>query len=255
MVGDRHLTADHRTLPHPAAPRHPGLTGNDHMRPDIGVVGDLHQVVDLRPAADPGLTQGRPVYAAVAADIHIVLDHHPPELRDLAMALPVPAKTETVPAQYRPRMDDTALPDAGTAVQGRIGLDHRVRPEGHPGAEVGARPDGAARSHPDPGRQHRAGAHRHPLAQRRARVEHRTRVNALHLGHRLKGRRQQEEAAARLRHPDQQGSVHRGEALMHQHRSGPRLPHRVRLIRPLREAQIGATGQLQGIYPANIIGV
>src|SRR3989442_8856044 len=58
MVGDAHLSGEHDTPADPARPGDPHLGDDDRVLADLDVVTDLHEVVDLGPAADDRLPQG-----------------------------------------------------------------------------------------------------------------------------------------------------------------------------------------------------
>src|SRR5207245_844080 len=58
MVGDAHLAGEHDTPADPARPGDPHLGDDDRVLADLDVVTDLHEVVDLGPAADDRLPQG-----------------------------------------------------------------------------------------------------------------------------------------------------------------------------------------------------
>src|SRR5262249_34541791 len=57
------------------------LSADDAGTADLHVVADLDQVIDHRPVADPCVAQRTAVDGGVGAELDIVADHHPAELR------------------------------------------------------------------------------------------------------------------------------------------------------------------------------
>src|SRR3954469_14892316 len=102
---DARVGRDLNPLPEPQMPRDRGLAADrdevlqrrragdadlrhDHaMLADGDVVGDLHQVVDLRPLPDQRVAAAAAVDRRVGPDLDVVADDHAPELRHLDMAL------------------------------------------------------------------------------------------------------------------------------------------------------------------------
>ena len=111
-------------------PAMPTWAASSALAPTVDAVRNLHEVVDLRPALDPGLANRRPIDRRVGANLDVVFDDHGGDLRDL-LVRPVVAvrKAEAVAAHDRavlddaPRADDDALPDRDARVQ------QAVRPE------------------------------------------------------------------------------------------------------------------------------
>src|SRR5215813_1075761 len=99
---DLDVADDARLAPHEdeiaklRRPRNPDH-GDDHaMAADHHVVGDLHEVVDLGALADDGISERAAVDTAVGADLHVVLDDHPADLRHLEMPLRAHGEAEPV---------------------------------------------------------------------------------------------------------------------------------------------------------------
>src|SRR6185369_1642248 len=53
------------------------------MLPDAGTVSNLHQIVDLGAAPDPGLLHAGPVHAGIGLDFHVVFNDYRRGLKDL----------------------------------------------------------------------------------------------------------------------------------------------------------------------------
>ena len=50
------------------------------MLADFDIVRDLHEIIDLRAAADFGRAKGAPVNSSVRADLNVITDFNPPDL-------------------------------------------------------------------------------------------------------------------------------------------------------------------------------
>src|SRR5439155_890204 len=145
MVGDAHLAGEHDTPADPARPGDPHLGDDDRVLADLDVVTDLHEVVDLGPAADDRLPQGGTVDGRVGADLDVVLDHHGADLRDLPVRFAVEGVAEAVGADHRARVDHDALAEPHPGADGHARVhDRRL-------ADLGARPDERQRTDPDVG--------------------------------------------------------------------------------------------------------
>ena len=98
-----------------AGARDARLGDDDRVRADHGIMADLHEVVDLRPAADHGLAERRAVDGGVGADLHVVLDDDPAHLGDLAVRLAVEHVAEAVGAEHAPGWTITRRPTTHVA--------------------------------------------------------------------------------------------------------------------------------------------
>src|SRR5262249_1565365 len=116
------------------------------------VVADLHEVVDLGPAADDGLAEGGPVDRGVGADLDVVLDADDPDLRDLAVAAAVPDVPEAVRTDDRAGVEDAAVPDAAPVRSRRVRAGGGVLANGGVPADVGARGERGPRADAGTGR-------------------------------------------------------------------------------------------------------
>src|SRR5690606_41929118 len=67
----------------------PGRTGDADLRnhdaaaPQPDVVPDLHQIINHAAGSDHGIGRASTIYGRISADLAIVADQHPPELRNL----------------------------------------------------------------------------------------------------------------------------------------------------------------------------
>ena len=137
----------------------PGRAGDSRLRaknrvlPDLHVVSDHHEVVDLGPPAHDRLSQRGAVDRRVGPHLNLVLEARDADLGNLAVTLPVPDISEAVRADHgarrqRPVARPTALenrcPGAKNAVLAQDGVlpDEGARPENRPGTNAGPRRNG-----------------------------------------------------------------------------------------------------------------
>jgi len=92
------------------------LSRNQTGPPDGDVVGDLHEIVDLRAGPDSGLAQKGPVDTRVGPDFHVVLDDDPSELGHLHGPFRMGNEPKAVTAQDGPPMDEDPSPDPDPGV-------------------------------------------------------------------------------------------------------------------------------------------
>src|SRR5205807_9079932 len=99
VIADRHLPAQDDAAPELRRSRQPRLPRDDAVLAHLAVVGDLHQVVDLRPAADAGDGKLGAVDAHAGAQLDVGADDDRADLRNLGMFRTVPAIAEAVGAE------------------------------------------------------------------------------------------------------------------------------------------------------------
>src|SRR5206468_6658262 len=181
VIRDARLSRDDHVVLHLAAPRNTGLRHDEAAGADPHVMGDVHEIVDLRARSDHGVVHTAAVDARVRADLDVVPDQAPADVRDLAVRLAaLPGDVaEPIAPQHRAGVDDHALAQGRARVErdARVELrvladrhavaehaaraDADVAPELHLAAETGVRTDGdrplPGRSPPDDGRRMDAG--------------------------------------------------------------------------------------------------
>src|SRR2546422_2248028 len=129
VVGDAHLPGQHDAAADPARPRDSHLGHDDRVLTDLDVVADLHQVVDLGPAADDRLPERGAVDRRVRPNFDVVLDQHRAHLRDLPVRFAVEGVAEAVGANHRARVNHDALAERDPRAQGPAGPRRRAPPE------------------------------------------------------------------------------------------------------------------------------
>src|SRR6185312_8290496 len=123
--------------------------GNENIAaPDPHIVTDLDEIIDHRAGTDHRIVPGTAVDRRVGADIDIVADHHPAELRYLDRSDRIGSEAESGLAdphawmQHHPRTDEAVTQrhigrDAAVVAELDRGADHRIRPNRAACAEPG----------------------------------------------------------------------------------------------------------------------
>ena len=120
---------------------------DDHAVPaDHDVVPDLHEIINFGAFADDRILKSPPVDRGVGADLDIVLDDDPADLRHLEVAPRAHGEAEPVLADPHARVHDDPVADQGMR-QRRERADVAVAADGDPVADHRARRD--ARAAPD----------------------------------------------------------------------------------------------------------
>ena len=137
-------------------PEMPTCETMTQWRPIDDVVADLDEIVDLGALADHRVAAGAAVDRRVGADLDVVLDDDPADLRHLEVAARAHGEAEAVLADAHAGMDDDAVADQRVAAaslpapiaQSRpirtCGPMTRVRTDDRAGADLGARADDRA---------------------------------------------------------------------------------------------------------------
>jgi len=161
-----HSVADLRRTGDPAQRRHEAFFA------DLDVVGDLDQVVDLRPRADARDAGRGPVHRGVGLQFHIVPDLHRSDLRDLLVPAFVESESVSVSADHDAGLEDAPVPDLAVLPHGdagieeALGTDLGVSADIAVGVEDGIVPDDGVLLH------HHVGAQDHVLSDPGARAHH-----------------------------------------------------------------------------------
>src|SRR6187549_928095 len=121
----------------------PGERRHHAMAPNLAVVPNLNEVVDLGPFADHGIADRAAVDGRVRADLDIVLDDDPADLRDFPIAGGAGQKAKAILSDAHAPMDHDAVADQRMHNGGRRS-DRAVAPDPHLRAYHGSRPDDGA---------------------------------------------------------------------------------------------------------------
>ena len=149
MAGEPALPADHDKVIEPRAPGDADLTGKDATPTENHVVPDLHQIINHRAWADHSIVPGSAIYSGVRADVDIVADHDPAELRDLDRSDRIGREAEPVLADPHSRVQHDAR-SYQTMAQRHIGADPAIIADLDAGGDdaIGAHPAAMPQSHP-----------------------------------------------------------------------------------------------------------
>ncbi len=97
--------------------------------PSADSVGDLDQVVDLGACADAGFADGRPIHRRIRADLDVVFDDQPADLRDLFVAAVAAVReAEAVGAEHDPVLEHDAAADLNPLADGDLGVETQSSP-------------------------------------------------------------------------------------------------------------------------------
>ncbi len=146
MSDHAHLSAQHDVMAQRRAARDAALRDQNAVRPDPNVVGEHHQIVDLRALADDGVAQRGAIDRAVGADFDIVFDDDIADLRDFVMHAVAGGVAESIAADDDAGVQNHPLAQDAALVDHDVGIDDAVRSDLHLRADV------------CPGINHRAGA-------------------------------------------------------------------------------------------------
>src|SRR6202022_3165819 len=103
----------------------PRLRHHDAVAADHDIVADLHQVVDLGAFADHGVADAAAIDHRSRADLDVVLNDHPSDLRDLDVTVRPHEEAEAVLPDAAAGMDDHAVADQRVDHR-RAGADRAV---------------------------------------------------------------------------------------------------------------------------------
>lgn len=109
MIGYPYPAAKHATIADNDAPRQAAMASDDAVPSNPDVVGDLDQIVDLRPFADHCIVKRSSIDRRVGAYFDTVLNYHASELRDLLEAAGAWNEPEPVLAYLNTAMDNHAV--------------------------------------------------------------------------------------------------------------------------------------------------
>ena len=126
MAGESALSRDENVIAQLGGAGDADLRDEQAMLPDLHVVPDLDQIVDLGPLAYHGFAQGRPIDRGPGADLDVVLDPDDADLRDLVMLALVHGKAVAIGADDDARVNDAAPANARAIVNDDIGINDRI---------------------------------------------------------------------------------------------------------------------------------
>src|SRR5690606_21083049 len=138
---EAHLAAEHAVLADLGAARHYATRRVVSVLAHLHVVRDVDQVVKFDALAQDGAAQRGAVDGAVGADLHLILDHHVADLRDLLTTARARGETEAIAADHRAAVDDAVLPYYTVRIDLHPGVDRGVVANGDVVPHIGLRVD------------------------------------------------------------------------------------------------------------------
>ena len=123
MIGDADLPADDYVVFNDRAAGKAGLRGDDDVLADLDVVTNMDQVVDLCPSANASFVKSAAVNGRVCANVDVVFDYQPADLRELLVAagLLVANVAEAFAAEHGTGLDSNSI------AQGRARIHRDIR--------------------------------------------------------------------------------------------------------------------------------
>ena len=100
MAGKTHLTAKHTPFAYLCTACYTYLRRHHGVGTDIGIVGNLYEVVELYALANIGRTHCRTVYTSVGTNLYIVFDGNYTNLRNLVVTFRTWSESKSVGTDY-----------------------------------------------------------------------------------------------------------------------------------------------------------
>jgi hypothetical protein len=132
VISKTDLSADDSEIFDDGASRDSCLSGNNDPTPDLNVVGDLDQVVDLCSCANPCGAERASIDGGIRPHLYVILDHQLPHLRKLDLLAAVGNITETVASQHRPRVHNHPIAKLDAIVQDDAWIKYALLAEDTP---------------------------------------------------------------------------------------------------------------------------
>ncbi len=111
MTADSRLTSDDHAIPDARRARYTYLRHEQAQRPDPNVVADLHEIVDLGSRADHGIVDASAIDRSVRADLHVISNDAPADVRNLLVSAVPEHIAKAVAPDARARVDEAARAD------------------------------------------------------------------------------------------------------------------------------------------------
>ena len=112
------LPGENGAIAHRCRPGHTNLRHQQAFLTDAHVVGNVHQVVDLGPAADHSVVDAAAIDGGVGANLDVVTDDTAANVRNLAMRSVAKHVPESVAADAGSRMHDRASSEDRSWING-----------------------------------------------------------------------------------------------------------------------------------------
>ena len=126
MIDDARLPSDGHMFANLGTSGDTRLRRDYRMLPDIYIVGDLHEIIDLGAAANHGLAQSRTIDGCVCANLNIIFDHDNADLWNLDPTFAAAGIAETVAANDHTRVKYHPIADAASMSNHHVGMKYAI---------------------------------------------------------------------------------------------------------------------------------
>src|SRR6266478_7127099 len=180
MIGNAHLPADHNVIFHDRTARESALRSDDHIFPNLYVMPDMYQIVDLRASPDAGHIQGAAINSRVSSDLDVVFNFQSADLRELLIAsgLLIAHIAESVTPQHRARVNNYSITNANARIDGYVRIQFAVSSHHGVGSYHTSRPDSRVVADLHTLAEHHISAHIYTCAGPNLRGHHGSRMNS-----------------------------------------------------------------------------
>jgi hypothetical protein len=90
------------------------------------IVCDLHQIIDLRPFADPCFTQRSPIDTSIRADLDVILNNDRSDLRKLDVPCSIANIAKAVRPDHNPGVEYHTVAENAVALDSYIGMKNAI---------------------------------------------------------------------------------------------------------------------------------
>ena len=141
VVANTHLPGHHDPVARGRAARHTHLRTDHVVAAESAVVGDHHEVIELRAVANRRCPVGTAVDRGAGTDLNIVAHLDPAQLRRERVAATHHLVTEAIGSKHGTGMDHAPCPHLRAVVEHRIREDHGAGTNPGAGHDLSARVD------------------------------------------------------------------------------------------------------------------
>ena len=139
MAGNTHLTAKHTPFAYLCTACYTYLRRHHGVGADVGIVGNLYEVVELYALANIGRTHCRTVYTSVGTNLYIVFDGNDTDLRNLVVSIRTWSKAEAISTDDTTCMKSHVIAELTAVINGYVRADEGILANLHTLADVGMR--------------------------------------------------------------------------------------------------------------------
>ena len=139
MTCKTHLSAKHTPFANLGTAGYTHLRRHHGVGTDVGVVGNLNQVVEFHALANVGRTHGRAVNAGVGTNLHIILDSNDTNLRNLVVSVRTWSEAEAISTDDATCMESYVVAELTAVINGYVRVDEGILADLHTLADVSVR--------------------------------------------------------------------------------------------------------------------